>query len=292
MNNVTQIRPSASIFSPDSPLYFKVCERVDGWQNKHGTWHADPTQKKLLRQDPVTDEPIILATVGNKYQTVQNRELFGAVEDSMSRIVPAQYLDGATRSEKLSYGGAVGLHDYSFPQMRVAFNEADISFRIVARNGYGTVAVNLFAGGFDGYCLNGCVWGVAEKHYRRHTSGLQISGIDEVIQKAIENFWIEANRLKRLADIDSPLNVEAFLQTLPKMSKRLASKLRAQYVREADERGHNMWALFSAMTCYATHNNVVPMRNTGRDHDAATRIARSEQVAAWTRSKEWKALAA
>ena len=225
MNNITPIRQSP--FNSESRLYFKVCERPDGWQDKHGTWHADPNQKKLLRQDPVTDEPIILATVGNKYQTVQNRELFEGIERAMIDTVPSQYLDGVTRSESLSYGGAVGLHDYLFPAMRVAFNEAVLRFRIVARNGYGLSAVNVLAGAFDGYCMNGCVTGVADQHYRRHTSGLKITGIEDVIKRAIDNFWIEAAQFKAWADVPlSHSRALECLENIPGISKRLQGKPR------------------------------------------------------------------
>ena len=81
------------------------------------------------------------------------------------------------------------------------------------------------------------------------------------------------------------------LKSLPNLSDSRAEKLLIQYNREAYERGQSAWALYSALTHYASHNSGnFNLRNTGVDHEAQTMQRREEQVLIWVRSKTWKEL--
>ena len=114
-SNITALHGSP--FRDDSPLYFDVMEHVDGYLDHRGTWQVDPAQKKLVRSD--THQ--VLATVGSGYKTVQNRDLFQAIEASMTSTVPSSFLEGVTRRASTSFDGKLCVHDYRFPGMKVAF---------------------------------------------------------------------------------------------------------------------------------------------------------------------------
>jgi len=71
-------------------------------------------------------------------------------------------------------------------------------------------------------------------------------------------------------------------------SKRKSEKMYSLYMSEAATRGHNKFALYSAMTNYATYadeRNGFNLRNTGNDTQAMSMWSREQEVSKWVSDK-------
>ena len=84
----------------------------------------------------------------------------------------------------------------------------------------------------------------------------------------------------------------ALFETLADSTK-MKDGLVDQYAREMDERGPNLWALYSALTYYSSHNDgAFTLRRSVEEMDttATIMLRRELAVARWVQSDEWKAL--
>ena len=63
-------------------------------------------------------------------------------------------------------------------------------------------------------------------------------------------------------------------------------------MRETPNHGNTVWAVYSALTYFASHDSGdFSVRDTGNDHANATLIKREEDVADWVKSAPWLRLA-
>jgi hypothetical protein len=113
---------------------------------------------------------------------------------------------------------------------------------------------------------------------------------------ALSKFWIEAERLQEWAKQDvSEEKVHEALQNLPGVSERKAERLFAHFQeQEAPVRGSTVYAVYSALTWYASHpeDDRFKVRNTGNDNEAETLMRREDEVRRWTRSEPFQMLLA
>ncbi len=286
------VTPLASPFPQESKLYFTAVERPLFWQGKRTLFVDVPTHKMLLRAE--NGNPIQLAVVGKGYQVVQNQVLFQTIEEQFMHAFDANELLDVRVWDYMSYGGRVCLREYQFPNVRcnIGGGASQIAFRTIVKNGFGGSSIVLYMGAIDFFCTNGMIGGQFDCVYARHTKGLQISNITDRIRRAIDVFYKQADiwrgwRGKTITELQAMEFFEA------KFSERLAKKLWHQYLIDVHVHGPNMWALYSAMTYYASHDEgQFETRKTGVDHSAVTMLKREEQVQRTIASDAWSALAA
>ena len=303
MSNVVQIdvfnkRAEVNPFPQESDLYFPVYEYplfIHSARAKVGNTDAFPvySHKALVRSGQ--REPVILNVVGSGYKLIQNKELFHSVEDRFMQELSAKQLDGVKSSDRLSYFGRECFRDYFFPA--VTFESPDgreIAFRLMVANSYGGTSFRLIVGAIEWYCSNGMIVGEYDIFYHRHTSGLTLDKIDVRIRSALDLFFKSEDMLQRWYK-RTITDAEAleFLTEHSGFSKRKAESLFRQWLLESAQRGKNVWALYSALTYYSSHNaGEFIMRDTKSDHQAATMVKREREVRDIIVTSAWQQLAA
>lgn len=262
----------------NSPLSFKAYERPLWYEGANGHKFSNTGHKALVRV--LDDKPVCLNVVTNTYKVVQNDELFAAIHDGIKGNIDARELKSVHIKDRASYGGAICLREYIFPDISFASPERDkIAFRIVVQNGFGTGAIKVFAGAIDFFCTNGLVIGDYTSTYAKHTKGLQLTKFEEAVRGSVHMFWKNADLFSDLAG-RKVLNDEAVLGWyVLNFGERLGTRLHHQYLVEAATRGKTLWAVYSALTYYSSHNSgEFSLRNTGNDHAAATMMRRENDV--------------
>lgn len=284
MSNVVSLREAhrqeEELFNKiASPLNFTAYERPLYYEGKNGDKFGNTKHKALVRM--VDDAPVCLNVVRDTYKVVQNGELFDAVHRGMHSGISSIELAAAEVHDRISYNGAQSFREYRFPSIYVDSPERDkIIFRVIIQNGFGTGAIKMYAGAIDMYCTNGMIIGDYATVYAKHTKGVEIKRFEEMVRAAIDVFWKNRDFYNNLRGktVKSDTDVELWLEH--HFGDRLAVRLFHQYVIEKRTRGTNsLWALYSALTYYASHNSGdFQTRNTGNDHVAATMIKRETDV--------------
>lgn len=269
-------------FPQESKLYFRVVERPIGWLNQRSNEYTQiEKQKALIRA--YAGGGTWLATVGENYKLVENCELFPHVEEHMTRVIKREYLEGVKTRESMSYLGRDCYREYIFPNLKMP-NDPDISFKLTISNSYGAKAVTCMYGAEDAFCSNGMIFGTAEKNARKHTSGLSLYGVEEWINGAVRQFTIHGKRIERYTatriDLTREDGLFDYLVKKNLLSARRARETQHAMHREVDKRAPKqarptLWHLYSALTDWATHSEV---RDTGNDHEANTRIQRTQHA--------------
>ncbi len=295
---------SSGVFPQESELYFTAVERDLYWRRDVKVYDVNrefsvvPTHKMLLRRlddsTQIADRMVQLAIVGSGYQLVQNQALFQSIEEQFMRAFDANELADVRVKDSMSYGGRVCLREYQFPNVRcdIGGGVSDIAFRTIVKNGFGGSSIVLYTGAIDFFCTNGMIGGQFDCMYARHTKGLQITDVTDRVRRSIDVFYKQADIWRGWRNqLVSEQQAKEFFEDM--FSDRLAIKLYRQFLIDRQIHGHNMWALYSAMTYYASHDEgQFETRNTGVDHSAVTLLKREEQVQRTVASDAWSALAA
>ena len=270
-----------SPFPQDSKLYFRVVERRNAWLDKHGKPYEIDKQKSLVRA--TDDGPVWLANVGENYNLLENRVLFPHCEQKLMEIMNPKHLRRVTTRESMAYHGRDCYREYIFHDLHVA-SKPDVAFKLSIGNGYGSKAVTFMHGADDAFCSNGMIWGTAEKTARKHTSGLTLNSLDQFIMDSMAQFHKGAQRIEQYDNTPIDMTKEdALFEHL--IDKGLLSEQRA---RDAARNMHlernrrtgrdtrpTLWHLYSSLTDWASHADV---RDTGNDHEANTRIQRTQHA--------------
>lgn len=296
MSNVVTLHDEAthvvSPFPQDSELYFTAVERELHWKaHTDAAFHPCTTHKMLLRNDDGV--PRALNVVGVGYQLVQNKSLFMAIEDQFMDAFTPDELVGVKVNDSMAYDGRTCVREYQFPNVRCeAPSVSDIAFRTIVKNGFGGSSIALFTGAIDFFCTNGMISGKYDCMYMRHTKGLKLTNITRRIRRSIDVFYTNVSMWHEWYGkrID---NDEARGFFADKYSDQLAKRLFRQYLIEAQVHGPNMWALYSALTYYATHDEGdFATRKTDTNHSPVTMLKREEQVQSVVSSDTWLRLVA
>jgi hypothetical protein len=230
--------------------------------------------------------------VSNTYKLVHNRELFGLVEDTLCRELPSSALDGVFVKDKVAYGGKSCWREYVFPGLASDIGaKSKIAFRTIVQNGYGGSALRILAGAIEFYCTNGMVRGSYDQVYHKHTAGLRIDHLGDTLVKAIDTYaqstkeWREWTR--------KPVTREQTMDLFRAIAKSPShfDKLSDHWLRERDIRGDTLWAAYSTLTYYASHNDgAFAVRRASEDNSAAIMMQRELDVAQWTQHEAFRAL--
>ena len=111
--------PFATHNAKPSSIMFPVGERKIGWQTRAGGYQRIDSHKAIIRIPDNTDASTlnedsvhVLGVVGSTYKLVHNKELFGRVEDTMCKVMPAHTLDGVQIKDRVSGYGRMCFLEY------------------------------------------------------------------------------------------------------------------------------------------------------------------------------------
>lgn len=293
--------PFAQYNTVASPILFPVGTRRITLESYPSGWHDlgdEPTFERIYSHKAIVrrDSNYVLNVVGQSYRLIPNHELFAHVEDTLCKQMQPHELAGVQVVDKASGHGRVCLREYVFPGITCTIGaRSDIAFRLIVQNGYGGGALRIHSGAIEFYCSNGMIRGQYESAYRKHTAGLVVSGLGNVVERSLATFADSQNLWRKW--VNTPVQHQAAMDLFRELagSDRLRENLQHQYLREVDARGHNMWSVYSALTYYASHaDGEFKLRSTVQEQDtvASTMLQRELTVAKWIDSDAWRKLEA
>jgi len=277
--------------SKPSPLDFVAYERPLWYEGATGTKYNNSGHKALVRMKD--GQPVCLNVVQDSYKVVQNKDLFEQIDRNICEGVGTQAFDNAEIFEQIAYEGRTCIREYRFPDIKVDSPERDkICFRIIALNGFGGSAIKVIAGAIDFFCMNGVIRGEYTREYGRHTTGLQLAKFGDQVRKSIDVFWKDRELWTEMRQTTIKDDEKVIKWLNEKFGDRLGAKLYRQYLIEQKSRGGtNFWALYSALTYYASHaDGDFTLRKTGNDHAATTMLGREAAVRSQLVSGAWDEL--
>lgn len=254
-----------------------------------GEQMADMSNFKALVR---TDTNQTLAVVGEDYTIVQNSEIFKQVADGVG-----EEIEGSFKTvDELSHDGKICYRRYKFDDLTLSSSsesKSDLHFQIIAQNSFGSRAIKLYIGAVDFFCTNGMIIGSFTSNYWRHSKNLDIDDLKKEVSAGVKGFRAKgrewARWQKRRITFDQ---AESFIAKL-NLSDLRKGNLRSRFEHETRSRGSTLWALYSAMTYYASHDSLeFPVKATKNDHKATTLMNRAEEVRRWSESERFKQLAA
>ena len=227
-----------------------------------------------------------LGVVGARYGIAPNGPIYEMMTEGAEKALPRHALAGVTLKESSSYGGQFTRIELLFDGLGAAIRQLNGSstqllFKIGLTNSFnGSGAVRLFAGAQDLWCTNGCTAGEYTKKAARHTSGFTPEIFAGFIEEQCAEYVTRVRTWQQWASKQiTPAEAEAVLNDNT-MAGRKVKNMMEQFEREADARGRSVWALYSALTNYASHNSErFGVRNSGNvDNTAITLDAREREV--------------
>ena len=248
-----------------------------------------PEYKALYR----TDTGQVLSVVKNSYRVIQNEEVFDAVEQNVVQALGHSRLANAKIEDDIAKFGLLSMRSWVFPDIRVrstTTSKSDIAFRIVAINGFGGISVKCFYGGVDFYCLNGLIVGedysaLAFRHTKHTDTGVRFTPIRDSLEQFEEQSKIWLRWQNTEVDHES---VMSFLKEIME-SDSLLNALKDQIFNEYVHRGQTLWAVYSALTFYASHNDgIFAVSERAKGNEAAVMLRRQNAVKRMVDSPQWK----
>jgi len=246
-----------------------------------------------------TDNGKPLSIVGDKYAIVQNSELQATVAEAAEAALPRHALQDIELKEFTSKGGKYTRFEYTFPALgadirQLNGNSTQLKFRIGIVNGFGGSSIRGFAGAYDLVCINGLILGEFETSAYRHTKGFNPLKLGAFLEAEAAKYlervhvWQAWARKEITAE-----QAESTLEAAGMSGKRVKSMMQ-QFEAEAQTRGATVWALYSALTYYSSHNSeAFSVRNSGAvDNVAETLDKREREVASIIRTEAFQRLAA
>lgn len=129
---------------------------------------------------------------------------------------------------------------------------------------------------------------------KRHTAGLTVPSLEGKLRSSIDIFYKQAETWSKWVGKEiSDENAEDCFYAIPNISDRRVAQFMRQFHIECLSHGRTVWALYSAATFYATHNEGdFTVRETGQQHQAATLMNREKQIRSWLNTEKFLELAA
>jgi hypothetical protein len=253
-------------------------------------------KKYVINQD--TAEPI--GIVGNSFQCASHGDFFRGVVDTASETLNANDLEDADYSFRTARNGAWAMLDITLPNVTRTIQtdkfETSVKNRIISLHGLdGSCSNQVFFGAIDDFCLNGMISGDHDKVRKKNTSNFTMANFIYELNRARTDFYTHAEQMQVWAYTDLKyVDVSSLLDDMLG-SKRKSEKMYSLYMQEASTRGHNKFALYSAMTNYATYadeRNGFNLRNTGNDTQATSMWSREQEVSKWVSDDRFRMLEA
>lgn len=255
-----------------------------------------PHKKYVIKEE--TGEA--LDVVGHKFQCASHPDYFRRVQDSIRDSLVMEDLQDAKVRWQTARNGCFALMDVTLPNVKYKVttrkHQVDVSQRIVALHGIDGLCSNqVYFGAIDAFCTNGMISGDWEKIRRKNTVNFNLNTFIEELEKAKVEFHEHGRTLQTWASKD--LDVTQVMEALPSIvgADRKAAKMLTLYNEEATIRGHNVYALYSAFTNYASYadeRNGFELHTSNNDNAAVRMFKREQDVSMWVASPAFKALAA
>jgi len=242
----------------------------------------------------------VIGIVGNTYPHNPHPEYFKEVQNTIVENLSANDLVGADVRWKTGRWGAFALMDITLPNVRYSVttkkHQTDVAQRIVALHGVDGLCSNqVYFGAIDSFCTNGQITGDWGRVRRKNTSNFSLEKFIQELNEAKTDFHEHGRMLQTWADRETDvLEVRDTLSAIMK-SDRAVDKMANLYLAEASTRGHNVFALYSAMTNYATYadeRNGFKLKKSANDNEAINMFGREQHVSQWISHPAFRALAA
>ena len=248
-----------------------------------------PEYKALYR----TDTGQVLSVVKYSYRVIQNEEVFDAVEQNVLQALGYSSLANAKIEDDIAKDGLLSMRSWIFPDVRVrstGASKSDIAFRIVAINGFGGISVKCIYGGVDFYCLNGLICGedystLAFRHAKHTDTSVRFTPIRDSLERFEKQSKVWLRWQNTEVDHES---VMSFLKQIVE-SDSLLNALKDQLFNEYVHRGQTLWAVYSALTFYASRNEgFFAVSERAKGNEAAVMLRRQNAVQRMVNSPQWK----
>ena len=260
----------------------------------------EPTKVKDKKYVINGDTGEYIGVVGDTFQCASHTEFFEGVHNTVTEHLGEAECENMNMKWRTARQNAWAMLDMTLPEVTARIetdkHSTTIAQRIIALHGIdGSCSNQTFFGAIDFFCTNGMIRGEHDKIRRKNTSNFTMDRFIRDLRQSTQSFYAQSERLQGWAN--KPLfvgDVKAMLDTLLK-SDRMADKMFSLYNQEANVRGQNVWALYSAFTNYASYadeRNGFNLRNTGKDTGAVSMFQRENKVSQWIESKPFKELIA
>ena len=255
-----------------------------------------PDKKYVINQ--TTGQP--LGIVGKSFQCASHGDFFRGVVNTATETLSEHDLEDAKYSFRTARNGAWAMLDITLPNVTMDIStdkfETEIGNRIISLHGIdGSCSNQVFFGAIDFFCTNGMITGDHDKVRKKNTSNFSMESFIYELNRARTDFYTQAQEMQVWAHTDLKyVDVSSLLDDMLG-SKRKSEKMYSLYMQEASTRGHNKFALYSAMTNYATYadeRNGFNLKNTGNDTQAISMWSREQEVSKWISDDRFRLLEA
>ena len=244
-----------------------------------------PDKKYVINQ--TTGQP--LGIVGKSFKCASHGDFFRGVVDTATETLSNDDLDGARYNFKTARNGAWAMLDITLPNVTMDIStdkfETEIGNRIISLHGIdGSCSNQVFFGAIDFFCTNGMITGDHDKVRKKNTSNFSMESFIYELHRARTDFYKQAQQMQVWAHTSLKfVDVRSLLDDMLG-SKRKAEKMYGLYMQEVSTRGNNKFALYSAMTNYASYadeRNGFSLKSTGKDTQAVSMWSREQEVSKW-----------
>jgi len=255
-----------------------------------------PDKKYVINQ--TTGQP--LGIVGKSFQCASHGDFFRGVVSTATETLSEHDLEDAKYNFRTARNGAWAMLDITLPNVTMDIStdkfETEIGNRIISLHGIdGSCSNQVFFGAIDFFCTNGMITGDHDKVRKKNTSNFSMESFIYELNRARTDFYTQAQQMQVWAHTDLKyVDVSSLLDDMLG-SKRKSEKMYSLYMQEASTRGHNKFALYSAMTNYATYadeRNGFNLKNTGNDTQAISMWSREQEVSKWISDDRFRLLEA
>ena len=249
-----------------------------------------PERCFVIRED--TDEAI--GIVGKDFGGVDHPTYFGQIRGAVAEELGFTHKDfydsmsinnDITIDTKVSRNGAWALEKMVSNNHKATVetdrHTTETALSLYAWHGVdGSTSNNVISGAIDFFCTNGMVTGDYSKIRKKNTRHFDMSRITHEME-GIYDRWLDHNAwCQKLAEKD--ISVTSLKNTLEVMLPERASKnMLNSVLDEFSVRGANAWAVYSAFTQYASHEDRFSFRQTANDNTLERQFKRNEDVAKW-----------
>jgi len=259
-----------------------------------------PNHRAIVRND----NDFAISVVGKNYNPVNHPDAFKTAENVI--MLSDLDIEGITRDVGCSHNGSRAYATYTLPNHRVNLGREgdDVALTISARNSFdGSWSFVVEVGGYRFICTNMQVFANNFAiHKSKHTRGLNLQHVADKLSEAVTFYDQETELWKEMVDtkiqnsnalsiiahlanaktVDSHLKndgwayVSDILDEPDVIRNKTLESLYARWLSNKAELGSTAWALYNAMTEWATHE--VPTRKITQKNFASVKLDRLDKV--------------
>jgi len=253
------------------------------------TTERSDKHKYVIRTD--TDECI--GMVNSTYKGTSHPDYFRKMREQwMNTLQPDNY-NIRTRT---AGNGAWALETVIFPDLKGVVETNKHKTETAMQLNYwhsinGSTSNNFVGGLIDFFCTNEMITGDYSFLKKRNTKNFNLSTFADKAGSVIAGYSEHNAWCQSLAEKEIHLDqIDSMLESM--MPKRKADKMFSSVLQETNVRGNNMWAVYSAMTQYATHSDRFEFRKTNNDTQVQRQFNRNLEVAKWVEHPSFLEMAA